>query len=910
MARKRYLLFYQYKSVLKSVWALLSLILLGVVLAFSSQVLMVKPIKAASPVTTVQIDTENLLQKGLNFYTLEQYQAAIDSWKKALEIYQNQNQVIQQALALNYLSLGYQKTGQWQAAQQEITSAFQLLQTDANPSIGARLYNTQGHLQLGIGKPEAALNSWRIAENFYTKVKDKNGEIGVLINQAQALQTLGLYQRSFKTLQEIKAQLETTSDLSLKTKGLRSLGNAYRRLGKFDESLNTLQESLQIAREKADISAALLSLGNTEFALGNSQLPPPTQFLEKNPWESSCERSKAIQDEEVRATTESYYQAALNYYQKAADHSSSIQAELEAKVNSITVAIAAHQKVADSELQNIQQQFKQLIPSRSNLYTQIHFARSLACSQSVPTQNSVELLERTVQSARVLGDKHTESYALGNLGSFYELNQEWDKAARVTEEALAIAQSLFADDISYQWNWQLGRILTQAPGSQENAIAFYAAAYHNLQRLRNDLVSLNPNVQFTFRESVEPVYRKYVDLLLPTNTSEVSQETLETARNVIESLQLAEINNFFREACLDTQEVKIDQIDPHAAAIYPIILPQRLAVIFSYPERQSNSDNKLHYSYYSNSVAQQEVEKVINDLRQSLKLEGASRQVEELSGNLYQWLIKPFESNLTQVKTLVCVLDGVLRNIPMGVLYNRQEQQYLIEKYAIATAPGLNLVNPQPLPKQLKILLAGLSEERTVKGISFPQLPYVREEIKALQSLLPNQLLFDNQPLFNISNLQKAIQSDNFSIVHLATHGQFSSDPEKTFIVTWEEPPIDIANLDNLLRNRKNSNPNQAIELLVLSACETAEGDSRAALGLAGVSVRAGARSTLATLWQVNDESTATLIKEFYQQLINNPQISKAEALQIAQKKLWEFRDKEWNLPYYWAAYVLVGNWL
>ena len=100
------------------------------------------------------------------------------------------------------------------------------------------------------------------------------------------------------------------------------------------------------------------------------------------------------------------------------------------------------------------------------------------------------------------------------------------------------------------------------------------------------------------------------------------------------------------------------------------------------------------------------------------------------------------------------------------------------------------------------------------------------------------------------------------------------------------------------------------IDLLVLSACETATGDKRAALGLAGVAVRAGARSTLASLWQVNDESTAALMGQFYRELIENPEIAKAEALRRAQLKIWKTTNKDWQVPSFWASYVLVGNWL
>ena len=99
------------------------------------------------------------------------------------------------------------------------------------------------------------------------------------------------------------------------------------------------------------------------------------------------------------------------------------------------------------------------------------------------------------------------------------------------------------------------------------------------------------------------------------------------------------------------------------------------------------------------------------------------------------------------------------------------------------------------------------------------------------------------------------------------------------------------------------------LELLILSACETAAGDSRASLGLAGFAVRAGARSTIGTLWQVNDASSSLLMSQFYTELAHS-QVTKAEALRRAQLHLLEnAKISNYRRPYYWAAYILVGNW-
>jgi CHAT domain-containing protein len=234
----------------------------------------------------------------------------------------------------------------------------------------------------------------------------------------------------------------------------------------------------------------------------------------------------------------------------------------------------------------------------------------------------------------------------------------------------------------------------------------------------------------------------------------------------------------------------------------------------------------------------------------------------------------------------------------MAALYDGQK--YLIEKYSIALAPGLQLLQPQPLKRQqLKGLLGGLSEARQ----GFSALPAVALEVNQIESQIPAQVLLDQT--FTSTTLQSQLNSAPFPVIHLATHGRFSSKAEDTFILTWDDR-INVKQLDTLLRSREQGDLNP-IELLVLSACQTATGDRRAALGLAGLAVRSGARSTLATLWSVNDRSTASLMVEFYREL-GQPGVTKAQAVRNAQLTL--LKQPQYEHPYYWAPFILLGNWL
>lgn len=247
------------------------------------------------------------------------------------------------------------------------------------------------------------------------------------------------------------------------------------------------------------------------------------------------------------------------------------------------------------------------------------------------------------------------------------------------------------------------------------------------------------------------------------------------------------------------------------------------------------------------------------------------------------------------------VLDEKLRNIPMSVLHDGK--QYLLQKYAIALTPGLQLINPKPLTDiNIKAITAGISKPRE----GFKELPQVRQELKQIEDLgVASKSLLDEK--FTTKEVQNQILNSDVSIIHLATHAQFSSIADDTFILFWDQR-MNVKQLGNLLRNNTLTS-RRPIELLVLSACETAIGDQRATLGLAGVAVRSGARSTMATLWSVQDESTAKFMGNLYSQLeqAKKTKINKAQALQQAQLAL--LNDQQYSNPHFWAPFVVVGNW-
>ena len=825
-----------------------------------------------SPVQ-LQATTDNPLkavQTGKAYYQSGQYTAAVGAWLPAAQAFASRGDRLNQAVVLSNLALAYQQLGQWVEGNQAIADGIEILNTEQAkagtneaPVLLAQAFNIRGSLQLAQGQAEPALLSWQTATAAYQRAKEPSGMIRSQINQSQALRALGLYPRAKSTLEQVNQTLTTQPDSLLKAAGLINYGDALRLAGELAEAEKVLQQSLAIAQRlqsPGNITLALMSLGNT-----------------------------------VRARQDPA--AALQYYQQAARASSNPATTVQAQLNQLRLLTELNQTQSVQSLAGeIRPQLEMLPPSRTAIYARVNFVQSLikglGTNQPASLTKEAQLLATAVSYAKQIGDQRAESYALGYLGELYERTQQKTEAQKLTEQALILAQAVNAPDVAYRWQWQLGRVLREQ-GQQQKAIAAYSQAVTTLNSIRNDLVASSPDVQFSFRESVEPVYREFVALLLePANGQEASQDNLRKAREVIESLQLAELDNFFKEACLTGRPAQVDQVDAKSAVVYPIILPNRLEVVLSIP--------KQPLRHYATPISQKNLENLVDQMQRSLRRTSSSRERLAISSQLYDLLIRPAEADLaaSDIKTLAFVLDGSIKNLPMAALYDGR--QYLIEKYSVALTPGLQLLDPRPLQRQqLKVLIGGLSEERQ----GFSALPGVEAEVQRITAEVPTQVLFNQT--FTTDTFQTQVSGSPFRVIHLATHGQFSSNADNTFILTYDRR-IDVKQLGELLQARAQATQTP-IELLVLSACQTAAGDRRAALGLAGVAVRSGARSTLATLWSVDDQSTSSLMVDFYQALARSG-TTKAEALRQSQLKL--LQRPEFRHPFFWAPYVLVGNWL
>ncbi len=503
------------------------------------------------------------------------------------------------------------------------------------------------------------------------------------------------------------------------------------------------------------------------------------------------------------------------------------------------------------------------------------------------------ILEEALRHADAAGNLRLRSQALGLLAEQALQAGRGEAALDATRKAIFAAQAARAPDLLFRWEWQAAR-LAEARGDTVAALAHYRRAHASLGAFRDDLLVELRLARESYRDAIGPAFTGYADLLLRTADGErdpaARRERLLEARAAVEQMKAVELEDYFQDECvarLQSRVRSLEALAPRTAVIYPVILPGRLDLLVS----AGDEIEKV-----SVPVSAQALEARTRALRRLLE-KRATHEYRPHAQQLYGWLVRPLEPFLAAraIDTLVVVPDGALRGIPFAALHDGTD--FLVHRYAIATAPALSLVESGGSLAGRRALLAGLTEPVQ----DFPGLPQVRQELEDVGLLFESRRL-DNAA-FRVPAVREAMDATPYSVVHIASHGEFGADPRRTFLLTWDGRMT----MDQLERMVKSGRlRDEPVELLTLSACRTAAGDDRAALGLAGVAVKAGARSALATLWYVNDDASSLLVTQFYRAL-SAGEPGKAHALRIAQE--WLRADARYRHPGYWAPFLLIGDW-
>lgn len=571
----------------------------------------------------------------------------------------------------------------------------------------------------------------------------------------------------------------------------------------------------------------------------------------------------------------------------------------------------------------------------------------------------VELAFRHLDAARRLADGtqdlHLRTEAIDALAQLYEDQGRGADALRLTDQGLALARGADRPALADQLiglEWRKARLL-RAADDADGALAAYLRAVELIELVRPDIPIEYEDGRSSFRATLEPIYLGYADLMLrrvESQPPDAAQEQLRAILDTVELIKQTEMQDFLGDRCAveAVQGGSARRLPPGTAVLYPLLLPDRLELLLQTSTRIERQIQRVDPG----------------KVRQTATLFAAALR----NGNadfaadarqLHNWLLTPVEAALAQarVKTLIVVPDGVLRLIPMGALFDGR--QYAIEKYAVSTATGLSMTNSAlPASEKVVALVAGMSVPGAVveklsdamaaqilepgaaattgesRGLARTQatralrppasrgakpsgttrdlreieelknllaLPGVKDEIQALAGILPGPKLLDAD--FTIGRFRGETESGGYQILHIASHGVFGGNAESSFIMAHDDI-LTMDGLQTLLRAETlRKNP---IELLSLSACQTAEGNDRSPLGLSGAAMKARAKSVLGTLWPVEDNAAKNIMERFYAGVAKQG-FGKSEALRQAQLAL--LRAPESAHPFYWAPFVLIGNW-
>ncbi len=758
----------------------------------------------------------------------------------------------------------------------------------------------QGKIAYDRGDFATAIGAWERAEAGYQQARDPIGVAGSQLNRARALVAMGFDRRACKLLTET---VGTNADVctsalpkpsqrnlppNLQVLAGNALGDVLRLLGNFEAAQAILVQTARIrSLTDGDRAPILATMANIWRDLGERERDRTGIIGTAN----------AVVNSSIESTggdAATNYQRAISCYRQAGTFAAeidlySLQGELvrylsERGENPATIDLWQSQfdrgfdpRLADRLLAS---------PDDYTTNTQrINLARSAILASQPQWEIAIKLLNRAID--RHTGQNPLFVEATGTLGWLYERKGEWESALKFTRSAISTAAAADRDRL-YQWEWQLGRILQHQPQpDRARASAAYDRAIVALENTRREIRIANTDAQFSLRDRVDTLYREAIDLDL-----RVQQPDLARIVTRMDALKLAELENFLQCQLGNYQPIGKFATDANAIVFYPIVLVDRLEVILGLGNQR--------FARFSVPVTRRQLEATIDRFRTNLNQPQYGWQ-DEAAAQLYEWTIRPAQKYLPPTaKQLVFVMDGALQNIPVAAFYDRSSQQYAIDRYAIAVTPGLQMLGAKtPRSDRATILIGGLTANTrsvTRSGVTYEPLTNVAAEVRTIKTLFNRSTQLVGKD-FTQTEIQRHLAHNSVAILHLSTHGRFSSDPRETFIAMADGTSLDLDRLRTTL--------DRQLDLMVLSACETATGDRRAALGLAGVAIRSGAASTLASLWSVDDRATTILMQQFYRS-ISQSGITKAEALRTAQIAI----HQQYPHPYYWAAFVLVGNWL
>lgn len=488
--------------------------------------------------------------------------------------------------------------------------------------ISVRTYLARAYQQ--VGQIPEAIAQLKEVIAYYRQTNEPIKVGRMLTEQAQLYSSFGQHRRAVTILcgqnqsnatcsqdSAIEIARHHSDDLG-EVAALGSLGNAHRLQGEYEQAISNFERSDEIAKRvdnRTYIVSNLNGLANTYASLAKRN-------------QSRAEFASEVGDKKAAQKFQQYTVANDNQAVQYFEQSLNLARSQNDKVNELRsllglVKLYHHQHSQDKAIVNntLQQALivvEQLPDSRDKAYAVIQLANLLQivnqksksistnpviqCLKSESLSKAIELLNKAVVITQKIQDRQGESFSKGQLGHIYECGQDYQQAINLTQQALI---GTVADENLYLWAWQAGR-LSKATGRVKEAINFYEKSIGSLKSIRSDLIIQQRDLQFDFRDNVEPVYRDLLELRLEqTNnlvqTSDI-QQNLESVLTIVDELRLAELQNYLGNNCdLALIQKPAPLVGKNTAVLSSIILKEHLAIILTLADKEQKFKSKVFW---------------------------------------------------------------------------------------------------------------------------------------------------------------------------------------------------------------------------------------------------------------------------------------------------------------------------
>ncbi len=861
------------------------------------------------------------------------YPKAQELYQQSLAINRQQQDRAGEAKNLNNLGVVALNQGNYAKATQFIQQALKIAVKQDNRS-EITYHANLGKIASDQGNYVAALEIYQTVLAVAQKIGQRAAEATILGNIAEVhrykgdyAKALTNYQQALKIHQEIGQPTGTVSVLL-------HLGTLHRQLGEYSLAIATHQQALATAQKigtKPQEAAALLALASDYRDQGNLD-------ASLKHYQQALAIAQAIGNRYVEAST---LQGLGRLYLQKAQSAKAASIFQQALIAQQQMGVRADAAATLSFLGQAQTQLGKATEAQSALQEALVVAQEtgdrptqaqalshlgdLFAKQNQPElaiafyKQSVNTYESIRRNLRVLSQEQQQSYAETVANTYRQLANLLIEQKRLPE-AQAVMELLKLREL---------RDYTRDAGIEGSGISLAnieAAALKQILQQFTTVANFTQAIAKCEQEkctNLEQLYSQRGTLNRAVDR-ELEQQRVILAKHFATEKTLT-IDN------LNAQAFDIINAQADTALIYPLVLKDKVQFLLILKA----GNGAISYRPFETNVKVADLSNTIQTFREQLGKPGSLSTLQTTSQQLYTWLIQPLEAELkaAKIKHIVFAPDSITRYIPFAALYNGNH--YLIQRYSVATVTAASLTNvteafPQPSANQPFVLAMGASVFPNLSSLDY--VPMELNAIVRTKDAKDTNGIYPGTEFLNQSFSYQALQQHlkDHRILHIATHGQaVPGRPDDSYLVSGSGNPITTEQIRDLVSHGLRN-----IHLVVLSACETAVGD-RASDGMEipGLShsfLSRQVKSVMASLWSVNDTSTALMMQQFYKHLSDGK--TKAQALQEAQLSLLkgdktakDLTDRatlvvkgqkptrpsgaiDFKHPYFWAPFILIGN--